>query len=168
MSTVDSVVRDTILDFMRASSLFTALDVSNKVKESIPFARHREVRDLVRSAFTTDIEPAGYARTPIAVTLDDGSTAEALLYHPLSDSWDLDNKYDAQKRAQTSVKAAQSAPVAAPASVPPPAAVAVKSLPSTIPAPAPTAAVAVKPLPASAHALWSSMFSSQPSLFPRK
>src|SRR6185436_13338799 len=81
--------------------LFTALDVSNKVKETLPLARHREVRDLVRMLYTSEIETGGYARTPITVTLENGDTAEALLYHSLVDSWDLDAKYDAQKRAQT-------------------------------------------------------------------
>ena len=158
MSTVDNVVRSTIQDFIRDGVLFTALDVSNKVKEVLPFARHREVRDLVRASFTTDIEPASYARTPITVTLDDGTTAEALLYHPLVDSWDLDAKYDAQRRAQTSVRPGQVAQPVVTDPAPTPAAPA---------APTPVVATAVAP-PTNSRGLWDVMFKSQPSLFPRR
>jgi hypothetical protein len=166
MSTVDSVVRSTIQDFVRDGVLFTALDVSNKVKEVLPFARHREVRDLVRNVFTTDIEPASYAKTPITVTLGDGTTAEALLYHPLVDSWDLDAKYDAQKRAQTSARPAspaQAAAAVAPAPLPAalPVPVTPHPMPRIIAAPAPTP-------PANSRALWDNLFKSQPSLFPRR
>lgn len=167
MSTVDSVVRDTILDFLRNAQLFTALDVSNKVKESLPYARHREVRDLVRASFTTDMEPAGYARTPISVNLDDGSSTEALLYHPLTDSWDLDAKYDAQKRAQTSVRPGQqsvAATVVSPPSVPP----VVVTVPVAATAAPVTPAVSPAAPVSNAQILWDSMFKSQPSLFPRR
>lgn len=98
------LVESVIADFIKNNVLFTALDVSNKVKETMPFARHREVRDAVRNAWVITIEPNGYGRTPINVNLADGSVVEALLYHPLFDSWDLDTKYDAQKRSQVSSK----------------------------------------------------------------
>jgi len=104
MSSLESLVRSTVLDFVTSLSLFTALDVSNKVKESMPQARHRQVRDIVRQLFITDMEPAGYTKTPISVTLEDGSNVDALLYHHVSDSFDLEIKYDAQKRSQTSYK----------------------------------------------------------------
>lgn len=169
MSTVESVVSLTIQDFVRDGVLFTALDVSNKVKEVLPLARHREVRDLVRALFTTDIEPASYARTPITVTLGDGTTAEALLYHPLVDSWDLDAKYDAQKRAQTVTQLAVPTPVVAlPATSHTPLPLpAVPSVPVSVPK---SVAVPVVPLPASAssRAMWDNLFKAQPSLFPRK
>ena len=100
MSDLESTVNEVIASFIDDEVLFTALDVSNKVKESIPAARHREVRDVVRNAWYNTIEVAGYGRTPISVTLTNGSVAQALLYHPLHDSWDLDSKYDAQKREQ--------------------------------------------------------------------
>src|ERR1035437_3150276 len=96
--TIDQLTKEVVQDFVSCSVLFTALDVSNKVKEKMPFIRHRECRDAVRNMFVSDIEPMGYARTSIAVTLSDGTTTEALLYHPLVDSWDLDNKYSAQQR----------------------------------------------------------------------
>jgi hypothetical protein len=165
MSTLEDTVRSVVQDFMKAGVLFTALDVSNTVKQVMPNARHREVRDVVRGLFTTEIETQSWARTPIQVALEDGTTTEALLYHPLSDSWDLDNKYDAQRRALTSYRpvaaaqatlaqaqaqAQQTVPVSVPAAV-------------TAPVPAPTPA----PMP-TARNLWDQMFQTQPSLFPRK
>lgn len=162
MNSVSDVVRETVQSLVRDGVLFTALDVSNKVKEDLPFARHREVRDLVRAAFSTDIEPAGYARTPIAVTLHDGSSTEALLYHPLADSWDLDAKYDAQSRAQSAVRPGQAAQALVGSAVVPVA-------PVTIPAPPVVTAPATIPAPAgNARGLWDAMFKSQPSLFPLK
>jgi hypothetical protein len=153
MTTLDSEVRSVVQAFMQSGELFTALDVSNKVKMALPLVRHREVRDLVRGMFTTDIEPAQWARSTITVTLADGSQAEAMLYHPLSDTWDLDNKYDIQKRQQASVKPAQVAAQALGLATP-----------VTVPAPVVAAPV---PTPA-AKDLWAGMFQSQPSLFPRK
>jgi hypothetical protein len=155
MSTLDSEVRSVVDSFMQSGELFTALDVSNKVKMAQPLAKHREVRELVRSMFTTDIQPAGWARTPITVTLTDGNTAEALLYHPLSDSWDLDNKYDAQKRQQAAIHAA---PKASAVVFPAPSAF--------VQVPAVVTAAPVAPLPA--KDMWNALFSTQPSLFPRK
>ena len=112
MNTPDlqETVEEVVEDFMLNGMLFTALDVSNAVKKVIPTARHRQVRDEVRARFADMIEPNGWARTPITVTLADGSTAEALLYHPLADSWDLDSKYDTQKRTATSLRASTNGP----------------------------------------------------------
>src|SRR5271168_3215562 len=101
MANLQDTVRLVVEGFILRDELFTALDVSNNVKSQLPNARHREVRDAVRNMFTVEIESRGYTRSPITVVLSDGTTAEALLYHPLSDTWDLDNKYDQQKRKQT-------------------------------------------------------------------
>jgi hypothetical protein len=162
MASLEDTVRTVVQDFMGRGVLFTALDVSNAVKQSNPNARHREVRDVVRALFATDIETQGWARTPISVTLGDGTTAEALLYHPLTSSWDLDNEYSAQQRAATAfrpVAAAQATVAAAQAQTHAP-------VPSTVPAPVP-AATPVAPLP-TARTLWDQMFQTQPSLFPVK
>lgn len=158
MANLESEVRSVVQGFVQSGELFTALDVSNKVKMTLPFARHREVRDFVRGMFTSDIESAGWARTPIQVQLADGSQAEALLYHPLSDSWDLDNKYDAQKRAQGTVQASP-APVSVTASSN--GTVTVNPVVAPIQTP-----VAPPALPT--RDLWAQLFNSQPSLFPRK
>lgn len=162
MSNLEDTVRSVVQDFISRDVLFTALDVSNSVKQSLPNARHREVRDVVRSIFSTDIETQGWARTPITVTLGDGTTAEALLYHSLTDSWDLDNKYSAQQRTATAYRpvahaqatVAQAQAQAQTASVP-------AAAPVVAPAPAPVSAPPVR-------SLWDQLFQTQPSLFPRK
>lgn len=161
MNKLDDVVLDTVRYFLNNSLLFTGLDVSNKVKETIPFARHSEVSEAVRNLFVSEMEPEFYAKTPISVTLKDGSNRTALLYHPISDSFDLDNKYDAQKRNQVATKPAN--PVAATVnasgnvSITPPVA-----MPATPATPAPVAQQMA------ARDAWANLFSTQPSLFPRK
>lgn len=158
MNTLEDVVEDTIEGLVMDSVLFTALDISNKVKQTLPNARHREVRDLVRGMFASHIEPQGWAKSPITVTLADGSQVEALLYHPLSASWDLDTAYDTQKRSQVSVKATHVTSVPAPAAVAADGTISV--LTKVTPVPTPVA------MPA--KDLWDQMFNSKPSLFPAK
>lgn len=104
MNTVDlqNTVREVVTSFVKDFKPFTALDISNKVKETLPRARHSEVRDLVREMFKTDLVASNYGKTDIDVTLANGTTAKAVLYHDLADSWDLDSKYDASKRASVS------------------------------------------------------------------
>ena len=160
MATLQDTVRTVVQEFMDNDELFTALDVSNKVKALLPNVRHREVRDEVRSMFSSEISPRGWARSPITVTLEDGvNTAEALLYHPLSASWDLDTKYDDQKRAQVSFNPARVAAAAV---------AAVSSVATPSPVVALTSSIlATSPIP-TARDLWKQMFATQPSLFPTK
>ena len=198
MTQLKDEIRSVVEAFMKNDELFTALDVSNKVKLALPFARHSEVRDEVRALFLTDIEPEGWARSPIPVTLPNGRQETALLYHPLSASWDLDKMYDAQKRAQASFKPGTPPTTQLPQAVagatstsqfgwcgtPPPgpstaaqaAGVAVPPIPGL---PVPVRAhpmpkiVPATPAPAPAkvlpfHSQWNQLFGSQPSLFPRK
>lgn len=160
MSSLEDAVRLVVQDFIGREVLFTALDVSNSVKQAMPHARHREVRDVVRAMFSTDIEAQGWARTPIQVTLGDGTTAEALLYHPLTDSWDLDNKYSAQQRTATAYRPATQAQVTVAQA---------QQQVVTTPAVAPVVAPAPTPVPVPpTRSLWDQMFQTQPSLFPRK
>ena len=162
MSNLEDTVRSVVQDFVKNEVLFTALDVSNAVKQVLPHAKHREVRDVVRGIYATDIESASWARTPITVTLGDGTTAEALLYHPLVDSWDLDNKYDAQKRASTT-----SRPVAAAHATLAQA----QAQAQVVSQPLATPPVQVAPPPAppvSARTMWDNLFKTQPSLFPKQ
>lgn len=162
MATLEDTVRSVVEGFMNNDELFTALDVSNKVKAQLPHARHREVRDAVRAMYQLEIETKGWARSPITVTLDDNTTAEALLYHPLSDAWDLDNKYDTQKRQQTSLNpAAVAAATVAAASAP------VASVSTPAPSSATVTVSALVPMP-TARNLWNNLFATQPSLFPTK
>jgi hypothetical protein len=155
MQTLEDLVRATVESFVQNNTLFTALDVSNAVKVTMPEARHKNVRDVVRNLFTTNIEPHGWERSPINVTLLDGTTAQALLYHPLSASWDLDAEYSAQKRSQVSAR---------PQTVVP-ATIAADGTVTVTQSPIMTAPVVAQ---AAARDLWSNMFNSQPSLFPRK
>jgi hypothetical protein len=163
MANLQDTVRLVVQDFIGREVLFTALDVSNAVKQQLPNARHREVRDEVRGMFTSDIETQGWAKTPISVTLQDGSSTEAILYHPLTDSWDLDNKYSQQQRSAVSFKPAT---VAA-------ATVALAQTQATTPVPIVNSAPVAAPAPVTAPApaprdQWASLFSTTPSLFPSR
>ena len=146
MSQLDNLVENVISDFVSAQALFTALDVSNKVKDTMPFARHREVRDIVRTAFSNVFSMQGYTRSTIGVSLDDGTVVDAILYHHVSDSSDIDSKYGDQNRG-ISKKPVVAAPVA----------MSVVAAPIT---------PAVKQT--DTKTLWMSLFDTQASLFPRK
>jgi hypothetical protein len=190
MATLQDTVREVVQQMVDKDELFTALDVSNKVKQTMPHATHRSIRDEVRHLYAFGTEFAGYKRTPIDVVIEDGSTQQALLYHPFSDSWDLDNRYDAQKRNQVSVKAAVPPQVVVPAGVPatlvnttppshwggalPPVAATKAPIPydpltgkgghsATIT----VSATATVPMP-TARDLWKQLFATQPSMFPTK
>lgn len=103
---LEDTVRSVVNSFMDSETLFTALDVSNEVKKEMPTARHKDVRNEVRRLFADVIEPAGWARSEIDVKLENGDVVQALLYHPLSASWSLDERYDDQRRSQVSSKPA--------------------------------------------------------------
>lgn len=156
MQKLDEVVTEVVRQFVKDGVLFTGLDVSNKVKETLPFARHSDVSELVRLSFSSEMETNGYSRSPIDVTLKDGSTKTALLYHLVSDAWDFDNKYDSQKRNQVSARPVT--PV-----VPVPATVSANGTVTVTPA----ATIPVTSTP-QIRDLWAQLFKSQPSLFPRK
>lgn len=158
MLSLEQVVETEIRDLIADNKLFTALDVSNSVKQSMPNVRHRMVRDVVRGLWCSLIETSGYGRTPISVTLPDGSCADAMLYHPLSDSWDLDAKYDAQQRSQHAVAPQQVVVNVQPVAVPIP-------VPQVVVAPTPQPAPVVAPM--TTKDLWDNLFASQPSLFSR-
>ena len=83
-------MRDKVLEVMENfcddSVLFTSLDVSNKVKEDFPSARHREIAEIVREYWETQewyfINNIGYDRILIEVELLNGMKAKTYLYHP--------------------------------------------------------------------------------------
>lgn len=156
---LEDVVKTVVRDFMNNGTLFTALDASNAVKVMLPQARHGEVRDVVRNLFVTELVPAGWDRTNITVTLMDGTKQTALLYFPMSASWNLDTLYNDQKRTQTSFKSPSV--VAVPAVVGGDGTISIKST-SQLPV------VAAAPVNPATRDLWKQMFTSQPSLFPRK
>src|SRR5688500_14131605 len=67
-------------EFTSAAMLFTALDVSNAVKQTLPDARHREVSPVVRDIFERRGMGA-YIQTQIDVMAQGNKPAKALLYH---------------------------------------------------------------------------------------
>ena len=85
-----------VLDRFTASAmLFTALDVSNAVKETLPDVRHRDVSPLVREVFDND-GMGPYEQTQIDV-MAAGKKVQALLYHlPTQDP----ERYDESMRSQ--------------------------------------------------------------------
>jgi len=101
---LEDTVQTVVNTFVANETLFTALDVSNEVKKTMPQATHREVRNIVRGLYATRLEPAGWTRSEIDVKLENGDVVKALLYHPLSASWSLDELYDDHRRSQVSAK----------------------------------------------------------------
>lgn len=178
MSTLEDTVRVVVKAMLDTQILFTALDVSNQVKVILPHTRHREVRDIVRAMYANEIQTQGWGRTNIPVVLEDGSSAQAALYHPLSATWDLDIKYDQQKRAQIAadpVKAAAAAVLPSntvPAAtwggtalrVPTPVVPVV--IAPTVATPVATPVTPTTPMP-TARDTWKQLFATQPSLFPK-
>jgi hypothetical protein len=94
-ASVEDVLARVLERFTYQGTLFTALDVSNAVKETLPNIRHREVSPLVRQAFEGgEFEP--YKATPIDVNAN-GQKVQALLYHlPSHDP----SQYDDAMRSQ--------------------------------------------------------------------
>lgn len=66
--------------YTREGFLFTALDVSNSVKQTLPSIRHREVAPLVRDMFDSGTMGDAYLQTLIDVKAD-RKTVQAFLYH---------------------------------------------------------------------------------------
>lgn len=67
-------------EFTSAAMLFTALDVSNAVKQTMAEARHREISPLVRDIFERRGMGA-YTQTLIDVMAQGSKPAKAYLYH---------------------------------------------------------------------------------------
>ena len=86
-------------EFTSAAMLFTALDVSNAVKQSLPDARHREISPIVRDIFERRGMGA-YQQTSIDVMAQGNKPARALLYHLPEQAPAL---YDDTMRAQLAI-----------------------------------------------------------------
>lgn len=67
-------------EFTSAAMLFTALDISNSVKKTLPDARHREISPIVRDLFERRGMGA-YTQTLIDVVAAGQKPAKAYLYH---------------------------------------------------------------------------------------
>jgi hypothetical protein len=85
---VENVTRRVMDRFGCEGFLFTALDVSNQVKQSLPGVRHREVAPIVRDLFEDGVMGDSYVQTLIDVQLPDGQTTQAFLYHLADDDPD--------------------------------------------------------------------------------
>jgi hypothetical protein len=86
--------------FTREGLLFTALDVSNAVKGTLPSVRHREVSPLVRDLFASGAMGDRYRQTLIDVVAD-RKTVQAFLYH--LEGADLATGYDEERRRQLAI-----------------------------------------------------------------
>ena len=75
-----SVTERVVDEFTSAAMLFTALDVSNAVKRTLPDARHREISPLVRAIFERE-GMGDYQQTSIEVMAGGSKPATAFLYH---------------------------------------------------------------------------------------
>lgn len=96
------IIENTVKDFLSNEKLFTALDITNVVKKTIPYIRHSEVKEEIKELYKFVIPNYDYTKTLIQVTLKDGTVANAFLYHPISDTFDLDNKYKNRSLANQS------------------------------------------------------------------
>jgi hypothetical protein len=75
-------VRASVEGFCEDLSLFTSIDISNAIKSDGRAVRHREVSPIVRELFSDkEMEPFGYVRCQITVSLPGGKQAQAWLYH---------------------------------------------------------------------------------------
>jgi hypothetical protein len=84
--------------FTSSAMLFTALDVSNAVKQSLPDVRHREVSPLVRDTFARG--GMGTYRQTLIDVMAGRQKAEAFLYHLPKDPA---SKYDESMRSQLAI-----------------------------------------------------------------
>lgn len=101
--TSDQVLRavtQRVLDsFTGQGALFTALDVSNAVKGTLPDVRHREIAPVVRELFERGAM-GDYAQTLIDVLADGHKQTQAYLYHLYEHSPSL---YDDTMRTQLAI-----------------------------------------------------------------
>lgn len=75
-----AVTERVIEEFTSAAMMFTALDVSNVVKLTLPDARHRDISPLVRAQFER-FGMGAYIQTSIDVMAGGSKPATAFLYH---------------------------------------------------------------------------------------
>ncbi len=86
MCTVDEEIRigKEVKAWMLKNKMFTSVDIGNAMKDKGDTIRNRDVAHYLRTAWRTLAIWAGasYEQTPIDVTLADGVTTQASLYHP--------------------------------------------------------------------------------------
>lgn len=79
-STLRAVTQRVVDTFTAQGALFTALDVSNAVKTTLPEVRHRQVSPLVRELFERRAM-GDYQHSLIDVLADGKTPTQAYLYH---------------------------------------------------------------------------------------
>jgi hypothetical protein len=97
---LEAVTTRVIDSYTEMGVLFTALDVSNAVKQTLPGVRHREVSPIVRDLFQRGVMGADYESSNIQVTTPKGDTVGALLYHLDDDDADM---YGPSMRSQLAI-----------------------------------------------------------------
>jgi hypothetical protein len=98
-ATLRAVTQRVVDTFTAQGALFTALDVSNAVKATLPDVRHREVSPIVRELFERHAM-GDYQHTLIDVLAEGKTPAQAYLYHLPEHSPEL---YDASMRNQLAI-----------------------------------------------------------------
>jgi hypothetical protein len=94
-----AVTQRVVDQFTNAGMLFTALDVSNAVKQTLSDVRHREVAPLVRDLYARRAM-GDYAQSMIDVIADGKKPAQAYLYHMPEHPTSL---YDDAMRSQLAI-----------------------------------------------------------------
>ncbi len=97
--TLRAVTQRVVDNFTAQGALFTALDVSNAVKTTLPTVRHREVSPLVRELFERHAM-GDYQHSLIDVLADGKTPTQAYLYHLPEHSPSL---YDDSMRNQLAI-----------------------------------------------------------------
>lgn len=86
-------VNDIVVALMNDVASFTSLDISNLVKREGLSVRHRDVASTVRDLYDNGfMDSYSYERTTIDVTLANGSSSKAFLYHHCMTSPDTYNR----------------------------------------------------------------------------
>lgn len=98
-STLRAVTQRVVDNFTAQGAIFTALDVSNAVKTTLPDVRHREVSPLVRELFERHAM-GDYQHSLIDVLADGKTPTQAYLYHLPEHSPSL---YDDSMRNQLAI-----------------------------------------------------------------
>ncbi|MCB9652563.1 MAG: hypothetical protein H6729_00330 [Deltaproteobacteria bacterium] len=101
---IEAETANVIRGFVEEGHMFTALDVSNEVKNRLPGVRHREIAPIVRDLYASGAFSDEYEQTLIQVLLPNGQTTEAFLYH---DSADDPDDYAGNQRRQHAKPPAQ-------------------------------------------------------------
>ncbi len=98
-ATLRAVTQRVVDNFTAQGALFTALDVSNAVKTTLPDVRHRQVSPLVRELFERHAM-GDYQHSLIDVLADGKTPTQAYLYHLPEHSPQL---YDDSMRNQLAI-----------------------------------------------------------------